>query len=941
MSANPGLQPGADLLHYRLVSKVAESITGTVWKAEDSKQKRVVALKVFSSDLPIDRTRVAQQVRAAAALRHSGIAAVYEAAADGPHFFIVREFAEGEPLWKILKDRPLDRMRFFYLAVQIAQALAYAHAHGLVHGNLRSDNVIVDPRSGRVKLAGFGVPKQPLRTASGQITLEAFSYLSVREAAFLAPEQLTGTELHPRMDVFACGLVLYHMATGKLAFSGTTSVDVLTKIVREQPANPAALNPSLSAGLIAFIGRSIHKDPQKRYAAAEQLLADIKREGGMQEMEDPESATLKGDGVALRQAVVLVAALPSVTGPNTSTSLLQQIVGEQVFAVDGKVPDAFSEVVVAELPDAERAIDAAKKSRLDVEAHNRANPSEQLEARFAIHIGMIEEQEEILTGPAVDLALGAARAARSLQVVISEDALAQAALPGELRVVQIFSGVKFSEIRAVETRKPEPAQRVVPEDVGAEAVAEEKKQSKAVPFAMAAGLAIAAGIVGFVFLRPQAPPPAGNTPAAVARPQITTVSIDGVHSELDDPVLEKRGEAVLRAVLRIARNLRGVTVVDGDATAVFSAALRRGPTGVEFIPRRLSGRTVIDGAPAPMNGSGEAAKAMLEWVVQQTGAQKAAGTTSDPRALHEFVEAIAAAESNDTAAAVASLRRAVEADHSFLAAHLFAAELFAGRDELPEAVRSAEAVAQLDPRNTENLRQLGRWNIELAQPADAITAYARILQIDGKDKESLQVLARYALSAGDAARFDRIMRRLGPLKTTSFVHQPDIVAASGSLDRAATRYYDAEVADPKNPSLVFKVGRMAALRHADSVVDLEIGKLETLDARYGLPMLSAYAAANAGDARRAEESLQTALAAASWRDEPYTHAAEIYAILGQPAKCVAAIEKAVERGEPSLSYIANHPLFRFLASDARFSRMLTRIDEEKTKLNSHLASAGV
>jgi tetratricopeptide (TPR) repeat protein len=231
-----------------------------------------------------------------------------------------------------------------------------------------------------------------------------------------------------------------------------------------------------------------------------------------------------------------------------------------------------------------------------------------------------------------------------------------------------------------------------------------------------------------------------------------------------------------------------------------------------------------------------------------------------------------------------------------------------------------------------------RWLYRSGDPKATIAELSEVLARDRTNQEALTAAGLYALGVGDEAIFARVLAGLDGPPDSRLLHEPDLLMASARIDQAASPYFDLEREQPANAALALKIGRIAVLRHMSSIADIEIQKLERLDPSYGLPMLRAYIHAQDERRNEAEAELKKAQLVAPWYAQPYTNAAEVYAILGVPPRVLESLEMAVARGEPSGAYVLNNPLFRFLREDARFIRLKSLIEAQQSAIRQALPS---
>jgi len=278
------LAPEMNLGPYRLISRLGAGGMGEVWKAEDTRLARVVAIKVLSQSFAQDTeatARLKREARTAAQLYHPNIATIHSIEQDGDVMFIVMEFVEGDPLTKVLARGAMSEAEICRVGRSVADALAEAHQKGIVHRDIKPDNIIVTAT--RVKVLDFGIAKQVGMETTSSNAPTAFvtqQGMILGTVHYMSPEQALGKELDARTDIFSLGVVLYEAATGKLPFAGDTVTETMMHIIRDEPPDAATVNPKISAGLRRIIDRCLRKKKELRYESAADLASALEQQLG-------------------------------------------------------------------------------------------------------------------------------------------------------------------------------------------------------------------------------------------------------------------------------------------------------------------------------------------------------------------------------------------------------------------------------------------------------------------------------------------------------------------------------------------------------------------------------------------------------------------------------------------------------------------------------------
>jgi tetratricopeptide (TPR) repeat protein len=949
MSSAEPFAPGSTLLNYRL----AERVSTSVWRGEDTRSGKKVAIKLLSRQLPKDpgrRDALVRDVRLAAALYHTSLVNVIEIQPAGESLILVMDWVEGYPIASIVKNRPLAKKDFFRVAYQAVDAVKLLHAKNLIHGNIAGDSILVT-EIGQVKVAGLNLSN--LIARPGQPTAFQQKGSDVKAVAYMAPEQIQSEGQTQQTDIFSLGAVLYEAATGKTAFQGATAADIAHKIVEGQPASPKAANPNIEGPVLAVIGRALFKDPSKRYKDTRTMLDEIAKA-------DPEVARFatdlaKGGAAAAapgqqaaakaKSAILFIADVakdPSVGDHAKATARMQQILGEAVYLFDGEVLDAFGPRMIAELKTVDAALEAGRKGEFDFSPEQQG--PKPIPVRLLLTAGEIEVKDGAVTGPAIAKAIDVLQAIPPMQLFISEDFTKKGRGNVRLRDSGAKAGVKLYTIVPPE---PKPVQETVvdeePEQMEAEeevaAVAPAKKKLPMMLVAVVAAVVILGGGAAMLLMS-KSKPAAAVQASVVAKPTSTApppasaanprkIFLQPFTVEGADPALTDRANVVRATSIEVLRAYPELRIADAASpdASTYSATVRGGATGPEIVTGMTS---------AAMLDVSSGVQAVVRYVSDQLHLQQHPEAAS-AAAYNSFADAIVANAAGDTKKADAALKAAIKADPNFPPIALFAMHYYGAQGKDAESVGAAKVVVASDPTNLEAARLIAHSGLKTGDLAGALAAYAAILKQNPADIEALNVIGRYAYSANDSAKFSAALQRLSAEPAGAVIHEPDLLLASGKIDSAVQAYYTVEERVKNNPSLTLKIGKCAVLRHSTEMANEELKKLQDIDPNYSVHILKAYISAQAGAKADADAELKAALPASKPGDDYWTTVAEVAVISGDNKGVLEALKKAVDRKEPTASYILSNPLFAYLQSEADFQGLREKLVAQQTEVRTALA----
>jgi serine/threonine-protein kinase len=390
---------GTRLAHFELLEKLGSGGMGVVYRARDEKLRRDVALKILRGEHARDgerRRRFLREARAASALDHPNVAAVFEIGEDGEAAYIAMELVEGESLRARLSRGPVPQGEALRIGREIASALAKAHAAGIIHRDVKPENVMLE--GGAVKVLDFGLAKlisSPDASGGSGASTPSGSELTVEgrilgTPSYMSPEQASGRPTDARSDVFSLGVLLYEMLAGERPFKGDTTMDVLIAINRDEPAPLASRAPRVRTAVAAVVAQCLRKDRDARWADGGELAAALERAMVAPRPRRARAVLLLAVAMGAVTIAIVAARAGSASPAPTASSA---VASDNAIAREPTPPTSLVPLPTSPQPNSERAPPSAVAASPPPSAHRAATIAPKEKSKPAASIDPLGDQK--------------------------------------------------------------------------------------------------------------------------------------------------------------------------------------------------------------------------------------------------------------------------------------------------------------------------------------------------------------------------------------------------------------------------------------------------------------------------------------------------------------------------------------------------------------------
>lgn len=687
-----------------------------------------------------------------------------------------------------------------------------------------------------------------------------------------------------------------------------------------------------------------------------------------------------------RDSIVLAADLPDLPeiehrdGNRASelASRFHQLVSECVYAYGGVVQETTGSMVLAELPEPDKALQCIEGLQRRISAENSSGSA--LAPRAVLTAGEVHDLNFSIAGQAVQNALSILDSLAANQIVISSAVLSGAGVTaggdpllslGEARYFALPISAVHSPLPRPVTTTPAavpvpPDENPVGEPPGEAGDAALRKPWLIAALAMAALLVSAA--VAFVMVRQEretspvseVEAPVGSSQEASGRIALSIAGLDVGADVESEAVPDALATALMAALLssseqveiepiapdRVGADIRMIVperVEEAVDETPVAAAAQPGPVPgspsspaeARVVPWIERSGERFEGPSSELGDVWSIVIPSVRWAGEQLPLDTEVIIPQSTRLREAFAALVEKSASRASDAEIAALHAALEQEPRFLPGWLVLSRVETDDRRLaPLILDGLRNASRMMPARQDLARELGRRELEEGILVGAVEAFARVKTENPEDEEATRILALAALAAHQPERFEKLAEESRDPR----LHPADVQVTEGGINEAVKRYYESQAQDADNPHLSFKVGRIAVLRRSSQIAQIEIDRLTSQGAEPQRSFLRAYIAADEGNKSDAEEALAAALDRSEWPDSPSFHAAEVHAILRDAPRALAAIERSVERREPMMHAVATNPLFGYLTGEPRFREAVRQILQHQSAIGASLAN---